>query len=280
MPTDPKPLTPLAVLSFATPYSDHWTRLTPQATLSYNPNPDLFGYATISTGFKGGGFQNSAPNEFAARTPYDPESLTNYELGLKLQFLDGRARWNSAAFYMKYKNLQVQQTSAACLCNIINNASSASIKGIESEFQLVPANWVRAWINGSVLDATYDKFIDTNGVNNEGHFLQRTPKWQMVVGAEVTADLGNWSQALVMRVNYKYQGKMYWSPDNLTSENGFGLLDARITVTPPNSPITVSAWGKNIANTTYRTNIIAFFGDQMSSFGAPRTFGFDLGMKF
>lgn len=281
VPTDPTPLTPLTVVpGFSTPYGKHWARVTPQATLTWTPQDGLLGYVTVSTGFKGGGFQNDAPNAFAAQTPYDPETVTNYEAGVKTEFLQHRVRANVAVFYEKYKNLQVQQTSAACLCNIINNASSATIKGIEAELQVVPAPWLRIFATGDALDSRYNQFVDTNGVNNTGHFLQRTPTWQGSLGAEATTSLGSWERALSARVTYRYQGKMYWAPDNYNYEQPYGLLDARVSVKLPNRDWTVSAFGRNLTDRLYRTNIIAFFGDQVSSYAPPRTYGVELSVGF
>lgn len=281
VPTDPTPLTPLtANPGFTTPYGKHWSRTTPQATLTWTPVDDILAYATISTGFKGGGFQNDAPNAFAAQTPYNPETVTNYEAGVKTEFLEHRVRINAAFFYEKYKNLQVQQTSAACLCNIINNASSATIKGIEGEVQIVPASWLRIFGTGDVLDSRYDQFIDTNKNNNTGHFLQRTPTWQGSIGAEMTTSLGNWDRAFSARMTYRYQGKMYWSPDNLNSEKPYGLLDARVSLKLPKRDWTVSVYGRNITDKLYRTNIIAFFGDQVSTYAPPRTYGIELSAGF
>ena len=42
----------------------------------------------------------------------------------------------------------------------------------------------------------------------------------------------------------------------------------------------LSVWGKNITNKLYRTNIIAFFGDEVSRLGAPRTYGVEVGFRF
>ena len=281
VPTDPTPLTPLAVTTpFTTGYGKSWSEITPQATLTWTPIQGILAYATYSKGFKGGGFQNDAPNAFAAQTPYDPETVDNYEGGVKTEFWDHRIRVNISAFQMKYKNLQVQQTSAACLCNIINNASSATIKGLEGELQFAPTSWFHAWATGNVLDAKYNVFVDTNGVNNTGHFLQRTPKWQASVGAEATTDLGSWERALTGRISYRYQAKMFWAPDNLTQEKGYGLVDGRVTLKLPNRDWTISVYGKNLADKLYRTNIISFFGDQMSSYAQPRTYGVEIGAAF
>ena len=39
---------------------------------------------------------------------YDEETLWNYEIGIKTEFLDNRVRLNAAVFYMDWTNLQVE----------------------------------------------------------------------------------------------------------------------------------------------------------------------------
>ena len=39
-------------------------------------------------------------------------------------------------------------------------------------------------------------------------------------------------------------------------------------------------WGRNLTNKVYRTNVIAFFGDEASRLGAPRTYGAEVAFKF
>jgi iron complex outermembrane receptor protein len=281
-PTDTVPLTPLtAVPGFSTAYGAKWNKVTPQVTLTYMPNDTLMAYGTISVGFKGGGFQNDAPNAFAAQEPYRPESLTNYEAGYKWEFLDRKARWNTSVFYMKYTDLQVQRTDGTCLCNVISNAGAAEIKGFETEFQYAPVHWLRTWLGGSALDAKYTDYVDpVTKISYNGKFLQRTPRYQVATGAEVTTSVLGMEDALRFRLSYKYQGKLSWAPDNVQYEKPYGLLDGRITFSPPDRPWTVSVWGKNIGDKVYRTNIIDILGDAVSSFGAPRTFGAEFTARF
>lgn len=281
-PNDKVPLTPLtAVPGFNTDYGHSWEKLTPQATLTYKPWTDLLIYGTVSTGFKGGGFQNDAPNAFAAQTPYRPESLTNYEGGFKWEFWHRRARWNSSVFYMDYTDLQVQRTDGTCLCNVIANAGEAQIKGFETEFELAPTHWSRFWLSGSALDATYTDYVDpVTKVNYDGKFLQRTPRYQIGVGGEVSAAAFGYTDDLRLHVNYKYQGKLSWAPDNVQFESPYGLLDARLTYAPANRNWALSMWVRNMTDEVYRTNIIDILGDSVSSFGAPRTFGGDITVRF
>jgi iron complex outermembrane receptor protein len=277
-PTEPTPLTPLTV-NFNTPYGKSWSDTTPQVTLSWTPNSSMMAYATYSQGFKGGGFLNNASSGVSASIAYDPESVINYEVGYKTELFDRTVRWNSALFLMKYKNLQVQQTLASCLCNIISNAASATIKGIESDLQIAPTRSFRAWLSGTYLDATYDDFTFA-GVNNSGNKLQRTPQFQFAVGAEASVGSGDWEDAFTLRLAYRYQGKMPWAPENLNWEDPYGTLDGRITFKLPERNWSVSAFAKNLTNELYRTNIIVFFRDEMSSYAPPRTYGLEVSAKF
>ena len=277
-PADLRPLTPLQV-NFMTPYGASWNKLTPQAILRWTPSGTIMAYLTVSQGFKGGGFQNDASNGFAAATPYNPETVTNYEFGFKGEFLNRTVRWNSALYYMKYRQLQVQQTLASCLCNVISNAPGATIKGFETDLQWAPTHSFHAFASSSYTHGTYDQFVFA-GVNNSGHLLQRTPEWQASAGAELVSSVGSWKDALDSRLSYRWQGRMPWAPENTSWENAYGTLDGRVTLAIPGKPWTVSVWAKNITDKVYRTNIIAFFNDEMSSFAAPRTFGAEISAAF
>jgi len=60
---------------------------------------------TISRGFKSGGVQPGTP---LTTQSYAPETLWNYEVGFKGEFLDRRLQVNSSIFYMDWKNLQTE----------------------------------------------------------------------------------------------------------------------------------------------------------------------------
>ena len=278
-------LTPLAATfaegqGFTTNYSDSWSEVTPQVTLEFVPNDDLLFYGTFSTGYKGGGFEDDPANAAAAQSSYDPETVTSFELGAKLDLFDRRLRLNVAVFDMKYQNLQVTQTSAACLCNITDNAADAKIQGIEAEATVAVVTGLTLSGGLTLLDTKYIDFIDSLGNDNSGNFLQRTPKAQWNVAADFVTDIGDWSDALRFNVNYSHQARLFWAPDNLQREGGYGQLGSRISFTPGNGDITFSLWGRNLTNTLYRTNIIAFFGDEVSRLGAPRQHGAEVSVKF
>jgi len=272
---------------FKTRYSKSWSEVTPQAILEWKVNDDLFLYASYAEGFKGGGFDDTPANPAQASTPFDPEKAKNYEIGIKSTFFDRRMRLNADIYRMDYTNLQVTQTNAACLCNITDNAASAKIEGIEAEFTWVPVDTFRLGFGGSYNDPTYEKFIEsaidpTTGENldSSGNRLQRTPKTQLSGTVDWTLPLGSWGNALDLRLLYAWQSDLYWATDNVAKEDSYGLLDARIALSPEGAPWSVALWGKNLDDTLYRVNVIPFFGEEVSQFGPPRTYGVDFTYNF
>ena len=284
-PNDPVPSSPLSPTfreggGYLTRYANSWGELTPQVTAEFKANNDILFYATYSTGYKGGGFEDDPANALAAQTSYDPETVDSYEAGAKLDLFNRRARLNIAAFSMRYKNLQVTQTSQVCLCNITDNAADAKIKGVEAEATVAVTRGLSVYGALTLLDTKYIDFTDSVGNKNDGKFLQRTPRSQWNVGADFVTDLGSWQNGFAAHVNYNRQARLSWNPEASANEPAYGLLDARITLTPNDGNLALSIWGRNLTDKLYRVNAIAFFGDEASRLGAPRTYGAELSVRF
>ncbi|MEH6610669.1 MAG: TonB-dependent receptor [Halioglobus sp.] len=136
-------------------------------------------YASVSTGFKGGGFdeaysgQGSTVRTGSVTTgepdggvietgvdgsilEYDDETVLAYEIGAKMTLADGAANLNIAIFRMEYDDLQVSSLVGDVFQ--VGNAGEAISQGIE-----IDGRWILAegfTVGGALayLDATYDKF--------------------------------------------------------------------------------------------------------------------------
>ncbi|MGQ3048547.1 MAG: TonB-dependent receptor [Niveispirillum sp.] len=131
------------------------TDLSGKAGLKYEIDRDAQTYFTWSRGYKGQGYDVELTANFANQTPVRPETVNSYELGWKQQALNGRLILNSALFYAKYQDLQVQSTIAPNV-SVPTNAGSSVSKGAEIEFQARATSALS--INGGVtyLDAKFD----------------------------------------------------------------------------------------------------------------------------
>ncbi|GAB7529367.1 hypothetical protein PS3A_17760 [Pseudomonas sp. 3A(2025)] len=93
-------------LRFSADENQTWNSWTPKLGLEYAWSDTLLQYASVSQGFKAGGFDNRATAAASAETAFDPETVTTWETGLKGEFFNGRLRSNVALFYNDYKDLQ------------------------------------------------------------------------------------------------------------------------------------------------------------------------------
>jgi iron complex outermembrane receptor protein len=140
----------------------HWDY---SADVKYQWTADLMTYAKFATGFKGGGI---SPRPYIPEqvTPFGPETLDAYEIGLKSELFNHRMRLNLAGFYNQYDNYQA--TPSICvdkngnplpppfdtpLCGEYANVANATIKGVEAETEIHPVDGMT--IDGSI---SYLKF--------------------------------------------------------------------------------------------------------------------------
>ena len=106
---------------------------THKANLTWHITDDAMVYATYSTGFRPGGI-----NRRTGVNPYKSDTLENFEIGAKTQFLDRHLTLNVALFLENWKDLQFGLSSAGALGVISTyNAGDARIKGIEGDFNLI-----------------------------------------------------------------------------------------------------------------------------------------------
>ena len=151
-----------------------WSKWTPTITNAFTI-PDqylvdtvldstLF-YLTYSKGFKSGGFEMKG----LEIQEFEPESVTNYEVGVKLDAFDQRVRFNTAFYYMDYDDIQIrvaeQGATFADILFYIDNAGAATIRGFETELTVLPLPNVVLNATTSYTDASYDEFL-AGTVNN------------------------------------------------------------------------------------------------------------------
>ena len=74
-----------------------------KAGLDYHFTPDVMAYASISHGFKSGGFNGANSNTTQQLKGYKPEELDSYEIGLKSTLFDQKLQLNSVEFLLQLR---------------------------------------------------------------------------------------------------------------------------------------------------------------------------------
>lgn len=244
----------------------------PKISIGYDLNPDTRLYATVSKAFKSGGVQT---NQLLDDKTYEPETLWNYEAGLKTEFLDRRLRLNMAAFYMSWKNLQtefqdgiINDNGDIAFVTGIENADSARSYGFEAE--LSAAVTERLTVNGSVgyLNAKYKEFvsfIEGNNVVLDGFTIPNSPKWTLGADAEYKFPVVNDFEGFV-RAEWFYRGDVVSNKDFLI-RSGFpyevpSYNNTNIRAGIGNGQYSIVAYAENAFGNDYYTNAYqkAFIG--------------------
>jgi iron complex outermembrane receptor protein len=273
----------------ATPVEATWSKFTPKISVSYDFTDDVMGYALWSRGYRGGGFNGRPASLGSATTPYDPETLDNYELGFKSQFLDNRVRLNGAVYLMKYKDMQqdldvpAPGTSTGRESRTIN-ASNADLKGAEIDLTARVTDAFTLNANVGYLDAKYKDFVGdifSTGKPVDATFLniRRAPKWTWNLGANYDAEIGKGTLMLSAQLHFIGAHEMTFLNNPDLRNPGQYLLDASISYKINKTMISV--FGKNLAGADGWT--IGYDVQKVWSYGIarqPRSWGIAVTQNF
>ena len=279
--------------------SASWQQFQPKASIDYRITPDHLAYFAFARGYRAGGFNGRGQTDFSANTPYDPETVNSYELGLKTSWLDNRLTVNLAGFITKYDDKQEEivlpAPPPAGQETIVANAATATISGIEFEVRALPFDSLNLYGSVGYLDARYDDFntlvggVVTDISNRE---LRRTPDWSASVGGDWTLPAGGDSE-FILSAAWRYLSSLqttivgaWFDP---TVNDPRGRADARHIVDASaayifdfrGARIRASIFGRNLLNDKGLSAALPVAG--LFSFGAGRplrTFGGEIGFEF
>jgi iron complex outermembrane receptor protein len=243
---------------FDVKFSKSWSAFTPRAILEYTPTDAMMFYASVSTGFKGGGWSLTSTNPAAAVTPLQPEKSTSYEAGAKLRLFDNRLSVNAAYYLADTKNLQVRSLVGPVLTD--TNAGSQRAKGFELEAVASPVQDLRLGVNYAYTYATYRAFkgCAAGGVDCSGNAVPFVPKNDLKVFADYSWELAGgtltahaddqWASTTeVSPVNYAGGAQALAKP--FTKKDG--ILNASLAFEPTGAKWRLQLWGKNLTNRWY-----------------------------
>lgn len=256
-----------------------WKALTPRFAVNWKATDAALLYASVSRGYKSGGYQGLAGTGAGAATPYDPEYAWSYEAGAKTDWFDNALRLNLAVYHTNYSNLQVSQLIPLC-CVVVTNAARARINGAEAEFVLRPVTGLQLDGSYAYTDAKFSEYA-VPGQDYTDNELPRAPKHKLNIGGQVEVPVGSLSARL--RADYSWVGDAYFEASNIPQQlwPSHENLDARLTVSGPDSRWEFSLWGKNLTDALVPTYVTWFapFQQSLTPYLPPRTYGVTLSFR-
>ncbi|WP_298194424.1 TonB-dependent receptor [Novosphingobium sp.] len=247
------------------------TRTDWRVETDYRFSPEVFAYASVSTGYKAGGvnprpFFGPSAGECSALPPgvlapcnqiksFQPETLTTYEAGIKTDLFDRKLRFNASAFFNKYDNIILTLTRCpAAPCLLPANVGKAEVWGLEGETTIRP-------VEGLTLDGTVSylhfKYTDTGTTGVPlGNVTPFTPKWNWSAGAQYDYKTGAGS-VISARFDGTYQSSMYTEAFNAATNlvDGRFLGNVRLSYTSTDKTWQLSAEVQNVFNKYYYNTV-------------------------
>lgn len=296
--------------------SHDYIQLLPKFALQYNFDKKNNLYASVSKGYRSGGYniqmfseivQGEMINGMIAvldekthgmvsqmggdkiphyefniqeTTLYKPEYSWNYEVGAHLTLCDGKLQTDLAAFYMDTHDQQISRFAQSGLGRVTVNAGKSRSLGAEAAVnaQITDAFGVNA--NYGFTHATFTDYVVSDEVNYNGKYVPFVPKHTFGVGAQYRIPLKNSKllDNITINANYRGAGRIYWTESNEVSQAAYGTLNGRINLNKGNGQI--GLWINNALNTKYQTIYFETMDRGFEQTGRPLQVGIDLKCRF
>jgi iron complex outermembrane receptor protein len=265
--------------------------------LSWFANDDVMVYGSVATGYKSSGLNLNRQDPIFP-TVVGAEESTNYEIGIKSEWLDNTLRLNGTVFYTAYDDLQ---TSGLTELGFIWLNADMETSGVEIE-----SNWLATDDLTLNLAYTYQnpEFGDFKNAGCWGtypwHSGEEDPRSNGDGSCDLTGE-GNSTQQLAVNANYNFdlgadlRGYLYGQyshnfgvqldsdPVIDSLQGDYGLLNLRAGLTLDEYNLEVTGWVRNALDEEYITNTQPTLlqpGKLLSYYSEPRTYGITVKMSF
>jgi len=259
-----------------------------RAGINWSAGTGLLLFANVSKGYKAGAVPVLAASTIAQFAPVPQESLLAYETGFKAALFARRAQLNVSAFYYDYEAKQLR----GAVLDPTFGPLEALVSIPKSHVQGAEAQLVAHLIEGLILETSviYTKTeIDRfQGFDARARFGDQSgtpfpfsPEWQSItsLGYEfpLAAAMKGFLGAALIYNSETFAGV---GALDIFRIDSFTLLDLRAGVELDNGRYRLWAWGKNVTDEYYWSNVFAN-GNAISRFvGQPATYGVSLSARF
>ena len=292
------PVSPAAIPDPPRSASREYSDFSPELGVELRPNDAVMLYLTYSEGFKSG------TANLGERVPnlVDPETIENFEAGMKSRLLNDQLALNLAAFKYKVEDAQYDRTYAIVAPPFyaarLENAATTDGKGVELETSWLATDRFKVSLNGTYYRIRFDEFLSQNPINPalfgpggltlpledlSGNRPRNTPDWSAELSATYEWPLTN-GGTLALSGSAASRDKQYYTEfnDEITSQDSYTLYDANLLYTAPGGKLTVNLWGKNLSDEMVVAGVYVISTTRTitGTYLPPRTYGATVGYKF
>lgn len=250
---------------------------------SFKPNASTTFYARVARGYRPGG-PNVLPPAAPASVPrlFDPDTTTNYELGVKAEFDARRLTLDLTAFQTDWDDIQL--FTAIDGFGVNANGGSARSRGVEVSIVGRPTDALTLSANGAWIDAelTDDAPAIVGGLS--GDRLPYSPRFSSTVAVDYERPLKD-GLDLDVGLSWRYTGERKSAFDASVGQydlEAYSQVDAYAGL--DFGDWRVSLYGRNLTDSRGVTDVgapgSARDGAIAVAVTRPRSFGVTLGVRY
>ena len=278
----------------ASSYTSEARGTTPKYGLSYHVTPDILTYSTVAKGYREGGplypFPSTCAADLAALglstppTAYKPDSIWNYELGAKTEWLEHRLTINGAVYYIDWTNIQQNITLPTCGFGFVGNFGKASSKGGEFEMKYDPTRALKLTLSFSYNEAKLTSTI-LGAAGQAGQTLEYVPRWMGAASVEYTRGIGADTSAY-LRGDFNSKSRedtSYNSQSIYYNSAGYSFLNLRLGVKHrawTHGIFVTNALDKHAETELPLSNGVDLPTQRRIALNRPRTIGLDIRLDY
>jgi len=281
----------------------HFFEVMPKLSAEYRFDIRNSVYATITRGYKSGGFNTQIFSDIlqvkmmngmmeslgiymddtatttydsASATRYKPETSWNFEVGTHLAPVEGLTL-SGALFWIECFDQQVTVLPKGMSTGrMMSNAARARSFGVElsAEYRYRGLSLVGDYGYTNARFRDYDDGVE----NYAGNYLPYAPQntVSLVAGYSWLVD-NRVLNEVSLSVDWRGIGRIYWNEANTLSQPLYSLLGAQLQLRM--GRYTLSLWGRNLTNTRYDVFYFKSVGEEFFSWGKPLQCGVRLNIN-
>ncbi|WOX05104.1 TonB-dependent receptor [Microbulbifer pacificus] len=248
--------------------------------LDWMPTDSTLIYASISKGFKSGGFDGSTILDDIATLPFSEEILWSYETGFKSTLVESTLQLTGALYYYDFDDMQAEiliELPGGLTETIRSNAGKVEITGGELELVWAPLEGLDIKTGLSMLDGSIEQWNSPDPdevAMMVGNSVPNAPETSFNVLARYEWDLSaGLSMAAV--VDYTYSDTTFLTLENDPDYqiDDYDLVGARLQLSSTDETWSAALWGRNLADERFATNYRSTLTQIAHSYNFPRSYG-------
>ena len=244
-------------------------------------------YGSLARGYKQGGFNlgvGLVANSKNKNLSYDPEFLTNYEIGINTKLLDSKMNLNGVVFYSDREDQQVlisTQTDPSdpnTFSFLTQNAAEGVNYGLELNMDMAINESLEAFLNLGILKTKIKNWQSRKDL--EGRAQAHAPERNFALGL-------NWRPTMntYLAVDFTGNSSFYYSDSHNNKSKSYTLTNLNLGYVKDNW--NYELWARNIFDEHYSVRGF-YFGNEAPNFidklyerhGDPRYIGVSIRYDF